>query len=411
MTNTRWLHAIWVDALDEIFRDAPARWGAVYKVLLKNRPRGETNLRGCIRSSGALLRAIIAADVVSHEWLDRLEGAAERTSAPFVRRMLIEAGFLEARDECTIQDFDTWSWRYLWAWRDYLNERDFQIIKEYLHFHLLAGWRQRRRRTTMPTHRAALLRAIIAFCRYLKTKSWSLRAMDASARVRWPGNRSKRVRIAAFLGWVHDRYAMAGVRPVQKRVSPSYSTLEQPEINGITQRLFHDESIPLRYRVPALLSLYGLQLRQIRFLEKADIRCEDGKTIEIAGFASSGKVILDGEAAALVLRQVVDVEPSPRGTRRHCSSRWLLPGRDAAKPVSENGLTHGMSRYGLSSQRLRTTFLLWAAERSTMFFYVARSLGFSSVVTADWLRAAAGDRGWLIAQPPLKIPRKEAGGG
>ena len=155
------------------------------------------------------------------------------------------------------------------------------------------------------------------------------------------------------------------------------------------RRLLHDESLPLHDRVAGLLVLlYAQALPDIASLTTEHVR-DDGTEVKIT--LGAVPVALPGPMATLV-RELAATRPGHATIGCSNMGPWLFPGGRPGHPLDAKRIGERLKSIGLHPRHDRATALFTLAAELPAAI-LARTLGISIPIAAEWQRASAGD--WI----------------
>ena len=155
------------------------------------------------------------------------------------------------------------------------------------------------------------------------------------------------------------------------------------------RRLLHDESLPLHDRVAGLLVLlYAQALPDIASLTTEHVR-DDGTEVKIT--LGTVPVTLPGPMATLV-RELAATRPGHATIGCSNMGPWLFPGGRPGHPLDAKRIGERLKSIGLHPRHDRATALFTLAAELPAAI-LARTLGISIPIAAEWQRASAGD--WI----------------
>jgi hypothetical protein len=154
------------------------------------------------------------------------------------------------------------------------------------------------------------------------------------------------------------------------------------------RRLLHD-SLPLHDRVAGLLALlYAQALPDIASLTTAHVH-DDGTEVKIT--LGTVPVTLPGPMATLV-RELAATRPGHATIGCADTGPWLFPGGRPGHPLDAKRIGERLKNIGLHPRHDRATALFTLAAELPAAS-LARTLGISIQIAAQWQRASAGD--WM----------------
>ncbi|MBA8924515.1 hypothetical protein BC739_009081 [Kutzneria viridogrisea] len=286
---------------------------------------------------------------ISHDLLDELPPGA---ALQHLRQMMVQTGVLPERHE-DLERVPAWLEHHL------VNKpvEHANLVRPFLHWHLLRRARSRAGKRTFPTtvgrdlrRRILVALDLLAWISAQKTTLEELRQDDLD---RWldEENTQRRNRVRYFLGWTADRGLSRRLTvPSIPRQEPA-DLLDDDERWRLVQRCLTDETLPIEVRAAgALIILFALQAQRIRHLT-ADQLTEKGDDTYLT--AGRHPILLPPRLGAL-LRGLVSRPPTPLMIPHGPNTpRWLFPGRVPGQPIDGHSLTNLLNRHGISARPAR----------------------------------------------------------
>ena len=286
---------------------------------------------------------------ISHDLLDELPPTA---ALQHLRQMMVQTSVLPERHE-DLERVPAWLDHHL----DGKPIEHSNLVRPFLHWHLLRRARTRAAKNAYPTTAGRELRRRILVA--LDLLSWidvqgttlgELRQGDLDRWLDEEGTQ-RRNRVRYFLNWT-------SARGLSRQLTvPSIPRQEPADLLGddqrwqLLQRCLTDETIPIQARAAgALTLLFALQAQRIRHLTAGQLTEKGGDTYLKAG---RYPILLPPRLGAL-LRDLASRPATPLMIAHGPNTpRWLFPGRVPGQPLDGHSLTNLLNRHGISVRPAR----------------------------------------------------------
>jgi hypothetical protein len=322
---------------------------------------------------------------LSHEILDELPAGHRRN---FLRRRLVEAGVLPARDN---------NLELLASWVDQrladLPEAHARIVRPYATWTILRRTRQRADRTPVSEATAGWARmrvnVAVALLAWLDEHALTLGTVDQNTIDRWvTTGSSTRYEARHFLCWATERRLVSNVEIPVRPKSTGYRAIEADERWHMLNRLWHDNTIALDIRVGgSLVLLFGQHLSRIVRLT----------TDRIAGNDHSVTLILDRtpvslpEPLAALVVELRDQRLAARPSANPAAPCLLFPGRPASHPISTEPFRKRLALHGIQARLARNAALTeFAADlpapvlAELLGLHIGTAVTWTKTLKRDW---------------------------
>lgn len=235
------------------------------------------------------------------------------------------------------------------------------LVRPFLHWHLLRRARTRASQRTYPTTPGRELRRRILVAldllAWIDSQGTSLADLLQEDLDRWLDEETtqRRNRVRYFLAWTADRRLSRQLTiPAIPRTDPA-DFLDDTERWQLLHRCLTDETLPIEARaVGALTLLFALQPRRIRHLTADQLTEKDENTYLRAG---RHPILLPPRLGAL-LRELASRPPTPLMIPYGPTTpRWLFPGRVPGQAIDGHSLTNLLNRHGISARPARNSAL------------------------------------------------------
>lgn len=222
----------------------------------------------------------------------------------------------------------------------------------------------------------------IQLLNWLSTRQLQLATLQQLDLDRWiTTGPSTRKRIQPFLRWAATAREAPPLTVPRSRMTIA-PLAEEQRLSWI-RRCLHDDTVPLRARVAAMLVLvYAQPIGRIVELRTSDLETHDGQRFIRFG---SARCPLPDPFAALVDQHL---PTRRRRTQTGPDTIWLFPGQRPGDHISANSMRVQLHRNGLAIFKARNA-ALQDLVRHTPPAIVARTLGFSSGAMQRQADAAA----------------------
>ncbi|WP_327643760.1 hypothetical protein [Micromonospora zamorensis] len=266
---------------------------------------------------------------ISHQFLDELAPSA---ALQHLRQMMVQTGVLSERNE-DIERVPAWLEHHL---ADKPVEHA-NLIRPFLHWHLLRRTRHRATRRAVPTTAGRELRRRILVALELLTwidaEATTLADLRQDDLDRWLDDEKtqRRNRVRYFLGWTADRGLSRQLTvPAIPRQEPA-EFLDDDQRWHLLHRCLTDQTLPVEARAAgALILLFGLQTQHIRHLT-ADQLTEHGDDTYLA--VGQHPILLPPRLGSL-LQSLASRPPKPLMIPHGPNTpAWLFPGRIPGQPI------------------------------------------------------------------------------
>lgn len=323
---------------------------------------------------------------ISHQLLDELPPGA---ALQHLRQMLVQTGVLPERHE-DIERVPAWLEHHL---VDKPVEHA-NLIRPFLHWHLLRRARHRATRRAVPTTAGRELRrrVLVAFdvLTWIDAEGTTLANLRQDDLDRWldEENTQRRNRVRYFLGWTADRGLSRRLAvPVIPRQEPA-EFLDDDQRWHLLHRCLTDETLPIEARAAgALILLFALQAQHLRHLT-ADQLTEQGDDTYLA---AGRHPILLPPRLGVMLRSLASRPPTPLMIPHGPNTpRWLFPGRVPGQPIDGHSLTNLLNRHGITV-RLARNGALAALAADLPAAILADLLGLHVNTAVRWVTYARRD--------------------
>lgn len=305
--------------------------------------------REALAATAHLAELVAQGREISHALLDELPPGA---ALQHLRQMMVQTGVLPERHE-DIERIPAWLEHHL---ADKPVEHA-NLIRPFLHWHLLRRARHRATRRAVPTTAGRDLRRRILVALDLLTWIDAERTTLADLRQddldRWLDDEKtqRRNRVRYFLGWTADRGLSRRLTvPAIPRQEPA-EFLDDDQRWHLLHRCLTDETLPIEVRAAgALILLFALQAQHIRHLT-ADQLTENGDDAYLT--VGRHPILLPPRLGAL-LRSLAARPPTPLMIPHGPNApQWLFPGRIPGQPIDGHSLTNLLNRHGINVRPAR----------------------------------------------------------
>jgi hypothetical protein len=348
---------------------------------------------------------------LTHEILDEMP--ASKTVA-HLRSVLVAVGTLPARDERLLR-LERWIPELL---RVRADRKEQKILHEYATWGLLRRLRQRLMSRSRPAGIAGHtsqgesdnirrhMRAAVILMDLLQDHGLTLATLSQTHLDTWVADRrfAYPKETFHFIRWaIARKHAPSLVMTEKRRRAGARLPHDTQQRWDDARWLLHDDSIPLHDRVAGLLVLlYAQSALDISRLTTGHVH-DDGTEVKIM-LGTEPVTLLDPMAS--LVRQLVTTQPGHATIGRPATEPWLFPGGRPGHPLDGKRIGERLVNIGLHPRQDRAT-ALFALATELPAAILARALGISIPVAAEWQRASTGD--WMnyaaeVSRRSVKCP-------
>jgi hypothetical protein len=347
-------------------------------------------IRWISRSPNAKLLATLIRDGrnIDHELLDEL--LPHGRGVHYIRQVLVETGVLPRRHE-DLERLPSW-FEHLMA-----DKPDFHtnLLRPYLHWHLLRRARRRAAARRYPASAGRLLRRRILiateFLAWIDDHGLTLQELGQADLERWLDSvKSQRCnQIRYFLKWTAARGITQELTVVVLPRQHPEDLLDDDARWKLLRQCLTDDTMPLDVRTSgALVLLLGLQVERIRSLCTEHVVLRHDNTFLDTGSGHPG--VLPPKVGRLLQEQLAATRPRLMIQSGTDSPRWLFPGLVPGQPVFAHALTTRLNRYGISTRPARNGALM-ALAADLPAPIMADLLGMHINTAVRWVQFARRD--------------------
>lgn len=345
------------DLLSDNGGDIPAQLQPLRQALMAvRRPRSLIQWIEHSPSANMLAQLIADGQPVSHKLLDALPHGQQESH---IRQILIHTGALPERQE-GLERLPSWLDKAL---ADRPTEHGHRI-RPFVHWFLLRRARRqaaiRRRPAVAHTYLRTRISAALELLAWLDEHDLPLERLDQTTLDLWlaDGNTATYA-IRYFLRWTATQGITQQLTvPLLPRQEPAQS-LDQDQRWQLLRRCLNDEAVALDIRAAgALLLLFGLPLVRIRHLTVDQLDLRDSDSYLNAG---PHPLLLPPRLAALLHRLADTHHSRSRFAPQPTGRRWLFPGLNPGRPLSEERLRTKLREYGIGARPARNAALIGLA--------------------------------------------------